>query len=242
MRLLLRILGGVQRRRGAVTVIALIIGLVIGFAALASNVLEAETDWIDHSILKALRSPDGSEPIGPAWLERTMVNLSALGSVAVSTLVVIVTCVVLLMVRRPRQAALVIGCAIGTALAITLLKGFVGRERPSLIVAIDMADGLSFPSGHTMIASALYPTIGLLLASTMKHYPLKVFVFVMTALLALLIGFTRMYLGVHFPTDVAAGWMLGLAWALTCGLVSSWLQLHGHVEPPSEAVVAAPDG
>jgi undecaprenyl-diphosphatase len=242
LQLLRRILGGVKRRRGTVTVIVLIVGLVLGFAALASEVLEAETDWIDHAILEALRSADGKDPVGPPWFERTMVNLSALGSVAVATLVVIVTCGFLLLVRRPRQAALVIFCALGTALAVELLKAFVGRERPSVVVAIDLAHGLSFPSGHTMIASALYPTIGLLLASSLKHYRLKAFVFATAALLALLIGFTRMYLGVHYPTDVAAGWLLGLAWALTCGLIASWLQLHRMVEQESEVAGERPAG
>jgi undecaprenyl-diphosphatase len=214
--------------------LAIALGLVCAFMVLASHVSEAGTDAIDQAILQALRTDDG-EPRGPQWLQRTAGNLSALGSAAVSTLVVVLASVFLILVRRTHQALLVIACGVGTAIAILAIKDFVGRERPSIVPALEVVHGLSFPSGHSLIASAIYPTLGVLIAASFEERRLKVFVFATAALVALVVGFTRVYLGVHYPADVLGGWMLGIAWAIVCGLVCGRLQREGLVERETPA-------
>ena len=211
-----------------------IIALIAGFIALASGVLSAATEPFDHAILQGLRT-DVSDPMGPPWLERAVLNLSALGSVAVTTLIVSVAALFLLLDRRPRQALLVIATASSAAIGLTLLKQAIGRERPSIVEHIEVVGGLSFPSGHTLIAAVLYPTLGMLVASNLRDRTLKVFVFVVAALLALVVGFTRVYLGVHYPSDVLGGWMLGLAFAFAAGIVIQSLKKQHVVErPPGE--------
>jgi undecaprenyl-diphosphatase len=214
--------------------LVLITALVVGFVALASGVLSAATDPFDRGLLHALRA-NPSDPLGPPWLERTVVNLSALGSAAVTTLLVCVAALFLLLDRRPRQALLVIATASTAAIILALLKNAIGRERPSFVEHIDSAGGLSFPSGHTLIAAVLYPTLGILVANNLRDRHLKVYVFVVAALLALIVGFTRVYIGVHFPSDVLGGWLLGVAFALVAGLAIRTLKDKHVVErPPGE--------
>jgi undecaprenyl-diphosphatase len=214
--------------------IIVIVALIMGFVALASGVLAAATEPIDHALLQALRR-DVSDPHGPAWLERTMLNLSALGSAAVTSLIVSVAALFLILDRRPRQAMLVVGAAGVAAIGLTLLKLSIGRARPTIVEHIEVIGGLSFPSGHTLIAAVLYPTLGMLIASNMRERQLKVFVFVVAARLALLVGFTRVYIGVHYPSDVLGGWLLGLAFAFGAGMVIRSLKTKHIVErPPGE--------
>ncbi len=193
------------------------------FAVLASEVLEDETTAVDQAILRAFRDADG-EPVGPTWLKSTVLNLSALGSVAVVTLIVALAAIFLVLVKRLREAVLLVACAVGATITLVVLKTAFGRARPTIVSALATETDLSFPSGHSLIASAIYPTLGLLLAITLEDRRLKVFVLVAAAGLTLLIGFTRIYLGVHFPTDVLGGWMLGLSWAIVCALISHRLR------------------
>jgi len=218
--------------RAHVVALVVIATLLVGFAMLASEVLEAETERIDHALLQVFRGPDG-DPVGPAWVERAVINLSALGSGAVTTLIVVIASGYLLLARKPRQAMLVIATSSVAALVMTLLKGAFGRERPTIVDHLEVVDGLSFPSGHTVISAVLYPTLGMLLASNLRERHLKVFVFAVGALLALIVGFTRVYLGVHYPTDVVGGWMLGIAVAIGAGLGIQALKRQGVVERPA---------
>jgi undecaprenyl-diphosphatase len=218
-----------RRERGTLIALAAVLLLIAGFALLAGEVAEAQTESFDHAILHALRDADGHAR-GPHWLQTALLNLSALGSTAVMTLLVTLAAAVLLLKRRARLALLVIGCGVGAAIAVIVLKDHVGRERPMVVVALEAARGLSFPSGHSLSASAIYPTLGILLATAFPERRLRVFTIATTVVLALVIGFTRVYLGVHHPTDVIGGWMLGLAWAIVCGLVCRRLQREGLVE------------
>ena len=205
--------------------------LVVGFVVLAKGVLATTTESFDQAILQALRT-DASDPIGPAWLERAVMNLSALGSVAITSVIVSVTALFLLLDRRPRQAMVLVGVTSVAALGLTLLKLGFGRERPTIVAHSEIVMGLSFPSGHTLISAVLYPTLGMLIASNLRDRTLKVFVFVVAALLALLVGFSRVYLGVHYPSDVLGGWLLGIAFALAAGIVIRALKQQHVVERP----------
>ncbi len=209
--------------------------LVASFAILASRVMADGTEWLDHSILTGLRTADGTH-VGPRWLGKAMMNWSALGSGHNVTLIVIIVSVGLFLARRPRQAIVVIACTVGTSILVNLLKLVFARDRPSIVDPIDLVTGFSFPSGHTTTATGFYATLGILLAGAIHERRLKVFIYMMAALIPLLVGFTRVFLGVHYPTDVLGGWSLGLAWALALGIFHDVLQRRGVVEDDRGAV------
>ena len=208
-----------------------IVALVVGFAALASGVLAAATQAVDHALLESLRH--GDDPYGPVWLERAVMNLSALGSSAVVTLLVVVATLFLLLARRPRQAMLLVAITSISAIGLTLLKVGIGRERPTVVPHLEEVVGMSFPSGHTLLAAVLYPTFGMLVAANLSDRRLKIYVFAVAAALALLVGLTRVYLGVHYPSDVLGGWLLGLAFSFAAGIVIRALKEQHIIETPT---------
>lgn len=205
--------------------------LVVAFLQLGHEVAELETDALDRRILLALRNrPD--DPLGPAWVEAGMMHFSALGSGAVTTLVSLIAVIFALLAKRPRFAALIASCALGTSLLMALLKGLYNRPRPTVVTQLDPPGGLSFPSGHSMISMALYMTLAVLISHTLRERRLRRYVIGVGLFLALLIGVSRMYLGVHYPTDVLAGWTAGGAWALICGAIAYRLGRRHQIEIP----------
>jgi undecaprenyl-diphosphatase len=192
--------------------------LVLVFIVIGSEIGELDTDAFDRSILLALRAaPD--DPIGSHNVEAAVVHLSALGSGTVTTLVVIIATAFLALAGRWRYALLVIACAVGTLILMEVLKSFYDRPRPTVVTQLDPPGGLSFPSGHSMISAALYLTLGVLIARALPRRRLRVFAVATGAFLAIVIGVSRLYLGVHYPTDVLGGWTAGLTWALILGVI-----------------------
>lgn len=223
--------------RVLVALIALVT-LAYGFVELADAVSEPETASVDEQILFALRAnADGTDPIGPRRLEKIIVNLSAFGSDAITTVVALAVIGYLLLDGRPRLALLVFVAVVGGWAWMFLIKDLVGRERPTIVEPLVEASGLSFPSGHALMSATLYGTLAVLLSRAVSRARLRIYLISVALTLALLVGFTRVYMGVHHPTDVLAGWMLGLGWALFCGLVAHFLQRRRLVEraPPPAA-------
>jgi undecaprenyl-diphosphatase len=222
----------------AVLIALLVIaGSVWIFVETADEVREGESQRFDEWTLRALRGPDGTSPIGPRWFVHVARDFTALGSAAVITLVTIGATGFLALTRKWGALALVIALVAGGAIASTLLKRAFDRARPELSLHLAEVNSLSFPSGHSMLAAVTYFTLGALLARTTADRRIKAYFLTSAALLALIIGATRIYLGVHFPTDVLAGWCAGMAWALLCSLIARWLQRKGVVEmkmPPDE--------
>jgi undecaprenyl-diphosphatase len=157
-------------------------------------------------------------------------HISALGSGAVTGLLTILAISFLLVARKPRHALFVFACAVGTLIFMATLKGIYERPRPSIVTHIDPPGGLSFPSGHSMIAASLYLTLAVLVARTLPDRRLRRFTVAVGASIAFLVGLTRMYLGVHYPSDVIGGWTVGVTWALACGVVARRLERQGTVE------------
>ena len=112
----------------------------------------------------------------------------------------------------------------------SLLKLGFARPRPELVSHLVNVNSFSFPSGHATMATITYLTLGVLLARVQKRRHMKLYLLAVASILALLVGFTRVYLGVHWPTDVIAGWCVGTAWALGCWLLATWLQDRGTFE------------
>ncbi|ATB35453.1 phosphoesterase [Cystobacter fuscus] len=192
-----------------------------GFLTLLEEVREQDTQSLDEQVLRALRrADDPAEPLGPRWLAEAARDVTALGSLTVLTLVVIAVCGFLVLVRRWRTIALVLGSTLGGTGVNALLKNLVARPRPSVVPHLTSVLSESFPSGHAMLSAIVYLTLGAILSELVEKRWLKVYLLTVALGLTLLVGLTRVYLGVHYPTDVVGGWIAGLAWALVAALVA----------------------
>ncbi|PWS37071.1 hypothetical protein DFH01_09345 [Falsiroseomonas bella] len=222
---------GERLEAGAVLLVLLIAGSVWAFVELADEVLEGETAAIDRAVLLLLRTPgDPADPLGPPWVEEIGRDVTALGGIAVLTLLTLVVAAFLAL-RRMRGAAWLLLLATGSGmLASFVLKDLFDRPRPDLVPHGAHVVSASFPSGHSMMAAIVYLTLGALLARVQPQRRIKAFVLSVSILLAVLVGISRVYLGVHWPTDVLAGWTVGAAWALMFWLLARWLQRKGQVE------------
>lgn len=185
------------------------------FIEVAEDVVEGETHALDNAILIALRSPGNAEaPLGPPWIEAAARDVTALGSFTVLGLVVAAVTVFLLLARRHRTAMFVLLGTSSGMLASVLLKGAFSRPRPDIFPHGDFVISASFPSGHAMLSAVVYLTLGALLARLVPRRRLRLYVMSIALALTVIVGLSRIYLGVHWPTDVLAGWAAGAAWAL----------------------------
>jgi undecaprenyl-diphosphatase len=230
-------LAGAARRREIVTLLAVLLlsGIVWGFAELADEVLEGETRDADEAILLALRTPgDLTDPLGPGWVEELGRDFTALGGVGILVSMSLAVVGYLLIERKRHAALLVVVAVAGGLLISTLLKEGFDRPRPDLVPHGSIVYTASFPSGHSMLSAVVYLTLGALLARVHAGRALKAYFLLVAAILTLLVGVSRVYLGVHWPTDVLAGWAGGAAWAILCWTVALQLQRRGQVEEESE--------
>ena len=188
---------------------------------LTSEVLEGETLGFDQTILLWLRQPgDLGRPIGPHWLVHAMGDITSLGGVTVLAILTLLATVYLLLDRKTTIAVFLFLSVFSGWLASTGLKIIVARARPDVVPHLVDVNDLSFPSGHAMVSAVTYLTLGALLARTQRFRATRIFVMGAGIFLATIIGLSRIYLGVHYPTDVLAGWVAGSLWALLCWLVS----------------------
>lgn len=212
--------------RQEIVPIAIFLGIalpVLAFFEIADEVGEGEARWFDESLLLALRTSDPADPIGPRWFETSVMDITALGGFAVLALVTLLAVGYLLAIKRWGGALMLLAATLGgTAISEGLKMGF-NRPRPDLVAHIVETTSMSFPSGHAMLSAVTYLTLGALIARTQHSRQLRGYVLGAAILLTLLIGASRVYLGVHWPTDVLAGWCLGAAWALVCWTAATWL-------------------
>jgi undecaprenyl-diphosphatase len=202
-----------------------------GFVGLAEEVNEGETENFDRAIILALRNPlDLSDPLGPTWFEEAMRDVTALGGTTVLTLITAAVIGFLLLVRKWGAALLVFASVAGGSAIGSLLKLFFERSRPDLVPHGAQVYTASFPSNHAMLSAVTYLTLGALLARLEVDRRVKGYILLVSVLLTVIVGMSRVYLGVHWPTDVLAGWSLGAAWAMAVWLVALWLQRRGKVE------------
>jgi undecaprenyl-diphosphatase len=220
-----------QRDLVLLTGALLLVALGWAFVEIADEVIEGETQDIDDRILMALRERDNpADPIGPPWLEELGRDMTALGGVLVLTTL---TAAVLgfLLIQRKSHAALFLAVATGGALVASLvLKNSFDRPRPDVVPHLSDVMTSSFPSGHSMLSAAIYLTLGAMLARMSEQKRLKLYFLAIAMVLTSLVGLSRVYMGVHYPTDVLAGWTIGLAWAVLCWLAARRLQRAGRVE------------
>jgi undecaprenyl-diphosphatase len=227
-----RLIGWIGQHELPVLIGLLVLVLAVwGFVATADVVFEGKTQDFDNRVLKALRrADDPARPIGPEWLHEIGRDLTALGGIAVLTLMIAAVVGFLLLRQSYGAMWLVILATLGGLVVSTLLKGLFDRDRPDIVPHLSHVMTTSFPSGHSMLSAVVYLTLGALLGRFVESGVLKAYFLFVALTLTILVGLSRVYLGVHFPTDVLAGWSAGLAWAVLCWLVARRLQRRGTVE------------
>jgi undecaprenyl-diphosphatase len=184
------------------------------FLELAEEIMEGEGLDFDERVLLALRNPaDTSDPLGPPWLEETALELTALGGYPIIGLLTLAVAGYLGVATRRWAAFYVLFSVAGGAILSTVLKAFFERPRPDLVEQLDVIHTASFPSGHAMVGTVTYLTLGALLIRYARSRAEVIYVATVVFIITVTIGLTRVYLGVHWPSDVIAGWALGLSWA-----------------------------
>lgn len=186
-----------------------------GVAKLGSEIGEGETGAFDRAVFLAFRTPaDPNLPIGPVWLRETARDLTALGGFTVLTLITVAAVAVLLVYRRYRQASVFAATVVIAQVIAETIKATVGRPRPVFVTQYDLVASTSFPSGHSMMAPAVYFTLATIIAAGELRPAARWLLMVGSIFIVAAVGVSRVYLGVHWPTDVIAGWSLGSAIAL----------------------------
>lgn len=226
-----RALGVPALERDTLVAIVSVATLLLLFGIVAEAVEHGSTGDLDRALLLALRAPgNAADPVGPAWVEEAMRDISAMGSTSILTLITLAVVGYLAFTRRGHAAMMVLGSVASGTLVSQLLKVGFARPRPDLVPHATEVFTASFPSGHAMMSAVVYLTLGTLLARTESRRRVKSYVMAVAAVLTLLVGLSRIYLGVHWPSDVVAGWALGAGWAALAWLVMLWLQARGKVE------------
>jgi len=211
-----------ETRRDFVLLIGLllVVLLALGFVAIADAVRDGDTVRLDERLLKSMRrADDPARPVGHPMFAEVARDLTALGGTVVLALLTFSVAGWLALSRSPRAAIFVLVAVIGGAALSTLLKFGFDRPRPDIVPHLQYVPTSSFPSGHAMVSSVVYFTLGALMAHFATARRLKVFPIVVAAIVAFSVGASRVFLGVHYPTDVLAGWAAGIAWSVLAWLV-----------------------
>jgi undecaprenyl-diphosphatase len=214
-------------------VLAVVSGLILAFLQIADEMVEGEMEAFDRSILLLFRDPANPDlVVGPPWMHEMVRDITALGSFSLLGLIVLGVCAYLYLARMRSAALLVLVSVLGGTLLSTVLKMAYNRPRPDLTTMSEQFTA-SFPSGHAMLSAVTFLTLGALLARFAPTRRLQLLSLGGALLLTLLVGLSRLYMGVHYPSDILAGWCLGSAWALLCSSVAIVLQRRGSVDRPA---------
>ena len=204
------------------------------FASVADEVLGKEAHGFDTMVLLAFRDPNNlADQLGPRWFEEMMRDFTAFGGFGPLTVITLTAVGFLALTGKRHAAAMVMLSVASGILASSLLKWGFARPRPDVVPHAVAVSTLSFPSGHAMLSAVVYLTLGALMARSQSSLRVKAYLLCVAAMFTVLIGISRVYLGVHWPTDVLAGWALGASWALVSWAVMLWLQGKGVVERPA---------
>ena len=224
MNLIRTLVAAVRDQGWWVLVFVSLIGAALwGFAELADEIEDGETHEFDRTVMLAMQG-------GPPWLDLVARDVTSLGGTAVLVLLTAAVLGYLMLVRKWSAALFVAISIVGGTMISTALKHIFDRPRPDVVPHAVEVTSASFPSGHAMLAMTTFLTLGAVLAEVQPTRSSRVYLISWAVLVSLLVGTSRVYLGVHWPTDVLAGWCVGSAWALLCGSVALWLQRRGVIE------------
>ncbi len=207
--------------------------LLLAFGIIAQVAGGAPSTFDRSAMLAFRKSSNPSVPIGPAWLQEAARDITSLGSIIVLGIITFAVVGYLFLASKPAVAGLMLIAVLGGIVLNDLLKFAFARPRPDFVTHVARVFTTSFPSGHATLSAITYLTIAALLARTYPSYTMGLYFISLAIFLTALIGVSRIYLGVHYPTDILGGWCIGGAWALGCWVLMAWLQAGGQVEPPS---------
>jgi undecaprenyl-diphosphatase len=190
--------------------------ILLAFGLLADEVVEGDTLSFDRAVLMWFRTPQNvAVPIGPLWLQEAVRDVTSLGSFSILGIMTVVAVLQFLLSGDRRLAVYVGGAVVGGTIVSTVLKDIFDRPRPDIPGAPHVFTA-SFPSGHATLSAVVFLTLAAVLAAATLERRLKVFYLTIGIFLTLIVGVSRIYEGVHYPTDVLAGWMIGSSWAILC--------------------------
>lgn len=225
---------------GLIAALFVVAAFILGFGLLAEEVMEGDTSGFDRAVIMAFRTAGSpADPIGPPWLEEMGRDVTGLGSFAFLGFVFLAVVGYLLLVGKRGLAILMAVAVLGGVAVSTALKLGFERTRPDIPHAARVFTA-SFPSGHATLSAITFLTLGAVLARTTADRQVKAYFISLAVFLTVLVGLSRLYLGVHYPSDVLAGWCVGAAWAILCWTGALWLQRRGDVEPPEPSAHAGP--
>jgi undecaprenyl-diphosphatase len=205
---------------GTAKLVAIVLLVCAGFITV--SVASGHVFAFDDGVLLALRRPaDLQHPIGPRWFVNVFENFTSLGSSAVTGLVLVIAVIATTATHSYRFGGYLVLNFAGAELLSNGIKVLVARPRPEVVPHLVDAGGFSFPSGHSTLSAATYLAIGLMIASRQPPGPRRAMTFFVMAIPIVLVGFSRLFLGVHFPTDVLGGWLIGGACAVCLWIVLS---------------------
>jgi undecaprenyl-diphosphatase len=224
-----RLLARIPRRdRSEVMILAgaiAVLVLTLVFLMLASEVFNGDTRAFDERVLRALRTPENPAlPIGPPWLINGALDMTALGDAAVLGLTVLAVVGYLFLHGLYRTGLFILAASVGGWVLQFSLKVVFDRARPDVVPHLREVMSTSFPSGHALTSAAVYLTLGALTMRLAKGRVAKFYCLAIAMLVTFLVGSSRVFLGVHHPTDVLAGWLIGLSWALLCLIVETLIE------------------
>jgi len=213
-------------------ILSLAAALLFVFGFVAQEVTEGKTSAFDRFIILSLRDPaNPSLPFGPAWLQEAARDVTSLGSIVVLAIITFAAVGYLFLARKHVAAWLMLIAMFGGIALNDLLKAAFARPRPDIVTHAVRVFTTSFPSGHASLSAITYLTIGALLAQSNSSRKVSIYFMALAAFLTVIVGTSRIYLGVHYPTDVLGGWCIGTAWAIACWIVPARLQATGRIEP-----------
>lgn len=220
------------RMDGRMLILFLVLaGATFIFFKLASEVMEGDTMAFDRLVIASLRdAANPAIPLGPHWLDTAMLDLTAFGGVSGLTILTVIVAGYLLVAGKKATALFLIAAVASGATLGTLLKLGFDRPRPEIVAHLVQVNTTSFPSGHAMNSAVVYLTLGALLARTQPDRRVRTYIVAVAIALTAVIGFSRVYLGVHWPSDVLAGWVVGAIWAVLCSFIARALQARRTIE------------
>lgn len=220
-----RLLRFARDELGVVIALGVIWGGIAAFVELADDMTEADGQAFDQRVLDFVRSgPNPADPIGPPWLETAMLDITALGGLSVLVLFALIATGVLLIQKKPWSALMLAVALAGGLLLSEVTKGLFERGRPPEVFRSVETINASFPSGHALLSTVFYLTLGVMLERAFARRRMKVYILGAAVVVALLVGISRVYLAAHWASDVMGGWALGAAWAMVCWLVAYVVQ------------------
>ncbi|WP_293797384.1 phosphatase PAP2 family protein [uncultured Bosea sp.] len=191
------------------------------FLGLALLIVSGHSFSVDTTLIMLFRdAANPAVPLGPAWFHEAVRDMTALGSfVGLFFMALTATLALWLCGYRHLAIGLVVSL-VAAFLASTVLKIAIARQRPDIVEHAALTFTASFPSGHAFLSAATLLTIASFVGLATRRTDIARFCMVMAVILTGLIGLSRIYLGVHWPTDVLGGWCLGMVWS---SVATAWL-------------------